>query len=107
MSNEQVKPQMVHWDTLQEQEDSCVCDNGGTQMVRDDGAVFLYVRADLLAGPDLLRQLQVMTDYLEESHQYEIQTGHGGDDLKEMPCSYCLEIAKARALIALVKGEQS
>ncbi len=45
---------MIHWDTLQDCENECQSDNGGTQMVREDDAVFLHVRSDLLAGPDLL-----------------------------------------------------
>jgi hypothetical protein len=44
---------MVHWDTLQENEMECATDDGSTRMRHEDGATFLYVRADLLAAPAL------------------------------------------------------
>ncbi len=55
---------MIHWDTLQEKEDECRSDNGGTQMIREDDAVFLNVQSDLLAGPKLLATCEWVLDWL-------------------------------------------
>jgi hypothetical protein len=49
--------------------------------------------------PKLVDRLQVLIDYLSESHQEEIDTGHGGDDEEGHECSYCEALGEAKSLI--------
>lgn len=48
---------MIHWDTLQESEERCVSDKGGSTMRREDEAVFLYLRPDLANAPGVFDAL--------------------------------------------------
>jgi hypothetical protein len=52
--------------------------------------------------PDLLAALERMTDNLVESHQDEMDNDHDGDG--QEGCSYCRDIAAARAAISKAKG---
>ena len=56
----------------------------------------------IAAAPDLLAALEEMTEYMEEAHANEIERNHYGDTA---PCSYCVNIAAAKAAIAKAKGE--
>jgi len=58
---------MIHWDTLQENESECTTDHGETRMVREDDAVFLHVRSDLLAGPELLEDVAYIDEVADLS----------------------------------------
>lgn len=53
---------MIHWLTLEEHEDSCRSDDGGAQMERQDNAVVLLLRSDLIAAPKLLEFVEHLRD---------------------------------------------
>ena len=93
---------MIHWDTVQEGEDRCRSDNGGSNMKRDDGAVYLHLRSDLVAGPELLsvlNRLEIQVSHAIQLRQVGCEIGPGiWSDLYES----CQE---ARAVIRKAKGK--
>lgn len=73
------------------------------------GACFNPADAKLIAcAPDLLESLESMVSNLLEAHQSELDDCHGGDAALsgEAPeaCSYCKDIAEARAIIERVRS---
>ena len=53
---------------------------------------------------DLIEQLQTMTEYLQEVHQYEIDNDHDGDGRDG--CSYCDAIERSTKLLKELEEDE-
>ena len=53
---------------------------------------------------DLIEQLQTMTEYLQEVHQYEIDNDHDGDGRDG--CSYCDAIERSKKLLKELEEDE-
>jgi hypothetical protein len=92
----------VPWVWLNENENSAKADNG-IVLVRDynNGGPAVFLTPVHEAASNLLAALETLIEDMAETHQEEIDSNHQGDG---PDCSYCRDIASARAVIAKANG---